>query len=53
MKPNFDVHDAHFSGKQCTLHCVVVVPGEQKCENASTQYKNKNAFYFFLQSLVD
>ena len=30
MKPKFEVQDAHFSGKQYSLHCSVVEPGIQK-----------------------
>ena len=28
MKPKFEVQDAHFSGKQFSLHCVIIEPGE-------------------------
>ena len=31
MKLKFEVQEAHFSGKQCTLHCGIVEPGETKC----------------------
>ena len=30
MKPKFEVQDAHFSGKQYSLHCSIVEPGTQK-----------------------
>ena len=30
MKPKFEVQDAHFSGKQYSLHCSVVKAGTQK-----------------------
>ena len=30
MKPKFEVQDAHFSGKQYSLHCSVVEPGTEK-----------------------
>ena len=30
MKPKIEAQDAHFSGKQFTVHCGVVVPGQQK-----------------------
>ena len=30
LKPKFQVQDAHFSGKQYSLHCSVVEPGENK-----------------------
>ena len=30
MKPKFEVQDAHFSGRQYTLHCSLVHPGETK-----------------------
>ena len=30
MKPKFEVQDAHFSGKQYTLHCAIVGPGNPK-----------------------
>ena len=30
MKPKFEVQDAHFSGKQYSLHCSIVEPGIQK-----------------------
>ena len=26
MKPRFEAHDAHLSGKQLTLHCAIVEP---------------------------
>ena len=31
MKLKFEVQEAHFSGKQCTLHCGIVESGETKC----------------------
>ena len=30
FKPKFEVQDAHFSGKQFTLHCSIVTPGPVK-----------------------
>ena len=30
MKPKFEIQEAHFSGKQYTLHCGIVEPGERK-----------------------
>ena len=30
MKPKYEVQDAHFSGKQYTLHFAIVEPGKQK-----------------------
>ena len=30
MKLKIEAQDAHFSGKQFTIHCGVVVPGQQK-----------------------
>ena len=30
MKPKLEVQKAHFSGKQYTLHCGIVEPGETK-----------------------
>ena len=30
IKPKFEVQDAHFSGKQYTLHCSIVEPGMNK-----------------------
>ena len=29
IKPKFEVHDAHFSGKQYSLHCSILEPGTQ------------------------
>ena len=29
-KPKFEVHDAHFSEKQYSLHCAIVEPGKNK-----------------------
>ena len=28
LKPKLEVQDAHFSGKQYSLHCSIVEPGE-------------------------
>ena len=30
LKPKHEVQDAHFSGKQHSLHCSIVEPGENK-----------------------
>ena len=30
MKPKFEAQDAHFSGKQFTLHCAIVEPEASK-----------------------
>ena len=30
IKAKSEVQDAHFSGKQYTLHCAIIEPGEQK-----------------------
>ena len=30
MKPKFEAQDAHFSGKQYTLHCSIVEPSDPK-----------------------
>ena len=30
MKPKMEAQDAHFSGKQFTLHCAIVLPGQPK-----------------------
>ena len=30
LKPKFEVQDVHFSGKQLSLHCLIVEPGEKK-----------------------
>ena len=32
LKPKFELQDAHFSGKQYSLHCSFVEPGENKYE---------------------
>ena len=31
LKPKHEVQDAHFFGKQYSLHCLIVEPGENKC----------------------